>query len=173
MGRLTERQAAELFVYTMIRQVRESWPGLFSEMRTLSSVVDLERLDQEDAQWEMILAASALDLSALKSLFSKAQAERLLTLTIQCFPEEERAYALSTINEYHDRYDKDLASGLNPMLAIGEILYGRWGLPGDCYRPGELFIAPDQIFAAGLAVPLPSFVGVWKRIKTNYSLTAD
>lgn len=172
--RIPEDEAAQLFCYSMIRQVRESWPGIISQLRAFPNGSGLSCLDEEKAQWEMVLAAMALDLGALGNLFPKNQAERLFKLSVECLPKEQRDYAFAAISEYKNRYDEDLAAGMNPMLAVGEILCGRWGLAGaDDYRPGELFIASDQILAGALSVAMSSFLGLWKRIKVTYMVGSE
>jgi hypothetical protein len=169
-----EAEAARLFVYTMMRQVRESWPGVLSELKKLdSSESALARLDEEPAQWELVLAAMALDLGAMKNLFPEEQAHRLLERCIEYFPEDTRNYARNAVEEYNSRYDEDATRGLNPAPAMGEILYGRWGLAGEDYVPAELFIASDQILAGALAVVISSYLGVWKRIRTNFVVEGD
>jgi hypothetical protein len=81
-----EAETARLFVYTIMRQVRESWPGVLPQLTKLgSSESALARLDEEPAQWELILAAIALDLGALKNLFPEEQARRLLERCMEYF----------------------------------------------------------------------------------------
>lgn len=172
--RLPEDEAARLFCYSMIRQVRESRPGIISQLKAFPDGSTLDNLDEERAQWEMLLATMALDLGVLENLFPKDQADRLFKFSVGCLPEEQRDYALATIIEYNNRYYEDLAAGMNPFLAIGEILCGRWGLAGATdYRPGELFIAADQILAGALSVAIPSFLGLWKRIKLTYLVSSE
>lgn len=171
---MREAEAAQLFVYTMIRQVRESWPSVLPRLRELdTSKPALALLDEEVAQWELVLAAMALDLGALKNLFPEEQARRLLDLCLSNVPVKIRDHATDAVKEYNVRYDEDAARGLNPTLAMGEILYGRWRLAGNAYVPGELFIAPGQILAGALGVLITSYLGVWKRIQTNFVLERD
>lgn len=171
---ISEKEAAQLFCYSMIRQVRESWDGIISELRAFPNGSSLAGLDEERAQWEFLLAAMALDLGGLGNLFPRDQADRLFELSVECLGMEQRDYCLAAISEYNKRYDEDQTAGMNPMLAIGEILCGRWGLPGvQPYQSGELFIAEDQILAGALSVAMSSLLGLWKRIKLTYSMVPE
>lgn len=168
---ILESEAAALFLYTLVRRVRDSWHGILSQLRDLLGSNDFfSSIHENDAQWDLVVAVMSLELGALKNLFSPGQAQRLFDLSLEHVPQGLQPYTREALYEYNTRYDADAASSLNPALAAGEILYGRWGLPGDEYQPDELFIAPNQILADALTVTVTSFLGIWKEIATNFDV---
>lgn len=174
---ISETHAAELFFSLMTDRVFEEWPKVISQLREINDEHQSEdifnHIDDEGAKIELLLAAMALDLRALKNLFPKEQAQRLYEHCIESIPQEARDYAKSTFEEYISRFDEDVKSGLNPLLAVGDIIYGRWGLDGDAYVPGEFFIAPRQVVASMLCQCALSYVGVWKQIRTNFIMNDE
>ncbi len=169
---ISEEYAAELFFHAIVKRITNSWNGLLVQLRAEPAWAKSFILDDEkQAVWDLLIAVVAMDLISLDQLFPVEQAERLYNLSIAVMSSEEnREYVREAIDEYTSRYRDDAAQGLDPMLAMGEILYGRWGLAGDIYKPKELFIAPNQLLAQGLAVIINSLQGIWKRIHQNYQL---
>jgi hypothetical protein len=178
LASISETHAAELFFSIITHHVFEEWPKVISQLREVNkenlSEDILDHIDEEGAKIELLLAAMALDLRAMRNLFPKVQAQRLYVLSIESFPQQEvRDYAECTFEEYISRFDEDVKSGLNPLPAVGDIIYGRWGLAGTAYVPGEFFIAPKPVVALLLAQCAISFVGVWKQIQTNYIMAGE
>lgn len=170
---ISETHAPELFFSLMTHRVFEEWPKLISKLKEINKgnkAGDIfDHIDEEGAKIELLLAAMALDFRALRNLFSKEQAQRLYGRCIESIPQQEaRGYAESTFEEYISRFDEDVKSGLDPLPAVGDIIYGRLGLGGDAYIPDEFFIAPNQEVALMLAQCALSCVGVWKQIRTNF-----
>jgi hypothetical protein len=169
---ISEIQAAGLFFSLMTDRVFKDWPKIISQLREINKGDYTEdifnHIDEERAEIELLFAAMALDLCALKNLFPKEQAERLYECCIESIPQEARDYARSTFEEYISRFNEDVKRGINPLSAVGDIIYGRWGLGGDAYVPGHFFIAPRPVVALGLCQYALSYVGVWKQIRTNF-----
>jgi hypothetical protein len=149
---INETQSADLFFSSITDRVFEEWPEVLSELKeTFGPESALDQLDEEQAKLELLLAAMALDLLALKNLFPAEQAQRLYDRCIETIPTVARDVAKFAFEEYGSRFRQDVKDGLNPVLAVGDILYGRWGLAGEEYMQGEFFIAPRQVLAGSLA----------------------
>src|SRR5687767_9949216 len=91
---ISETQAAELFFSSMTQRVFEEWPDVIFELRkTFGPECILDQLDEEQAKLELLLAAMALDLLALKNLFPEEQAQRLFERCIESTPSAFRSIA--------------------------------------------------------------------------------
>jgi hypothetical protein len=171
---ISETQAADLFFSSMTHRVFEDWSQVLSDLKeAFGPEPILDQLDEETAKSELLFAAMALDLLALKNLFPPEQAHRLYARCIESIPAVAPDIARFAFEEYGSRFREDVESGLNPALAVGDIIYGRWGLGGEAYVPGEFFIAPQQILAGALAQVAFSYIGAWKQICTNFKVEGE
>ena len=167
--RIGEAGAADLFFSLMTDRVFEEWPEVLSELREPVGPKWIpDQLDEDNARLELLFAAMALDLLALKNLFPPEQAHRLYERCIESIPAVARDIAKFAFEEYGSRFSEDEKDGLNPALGVGDILYGRWGLAGEAYVPGEYFVAMEPSGTLGLAMVAFSYIGVWKQIRTNF-----
>jgi hypothetical protein len=167
--RIGEAGAADLFFSLITDRVFEEWPEVLSELREpVGPKLIPDQLDEDKAKLELLFAAMALDLLALKNLFPPEQAHRLYERCIESIPAGARDIAKFAFEEYGSRFSEDVKDGLDPALGVGDILYGRWGLAGEAYVPGEYFVAMEPSETAGLAMVAFSYIGVWKQIRTNF-----
>ncbi len=169
---VTEEDAAEAFVGMMNDQIVDDWPKIIYDAKDTfgENTPLLKLIDERKAKSELILAAMALDLLALRNIFPEDQASRLLELCILTFHEDTRDYIRQTFEEYRSRFDEDTKNRLNPVQSVGDVIYGRWGLAGDLYTTGEFFIAPKPDLAGMLAMVAFSYIGVWKRISAKFKV---
>ncbi len=168
---ISETQAAELFFSSMTDRVFEEWPELLSAFKETSGPKWIpDQLDEDLAKSELLFAAMALDHLALKNLFPPEQAHRLYERCIECIPAVARDTAKFAFEEYGSRFREDVENGQNPSFGVADILYGRWGLAGEAYVPGEFFVAMEPSATLGLAIAAFSYIGVWKQIRTNFAV---
>lgn len=128
--KLTEQEAASLFVLYLTKEAQDAWPTIkksledaFKERFTLTE-------DDMMASYDLALAVIAQDLQALKNLFSKDQAERIEKWVLKCLDTKDWGeYAIPEVKKYTDAFQKclnNIEQYGNPINVIPILLLYKW-----------------------------------------------
>jgi hypothetical protein len=161
--KLTEKDAAHLFVSTAFSQGGQAWPEILRGLRGLR--IDNDALRQAEnansAPFMLGVAILALDLRALENLFPLDQAERLDDLTRQVLTELDPEGDLTkAVDGAKSDFGLWLEAGPAGLHQIGYSLSDLLGLG----------IPRNPIVGAVLAQNLISCCGKWKAIRDQYRL---
>ncbi len=181
--KITEQEAASHFIRSIMNEASSAWPSVLEELKdTFQDQFVLE--DEKMANLDLSLAAIALDLQAIKNLFSNIQAERIEEWVYEYFKGEDwREYAVAEIKKYGKAFQEhtpNMYVGTNPLSAVSARLLNRWlgenmhnfeidmGDIGNGDKTGIVSISPQmQMMVDSLLV---GFIGKWKKIKDNFRL---
>jgi hypothetical protein len=107
-GQMTEREAVIWVNQHIITSAVHVWPRFFRSMQTFANL-SLQVLDDEQATFDLALAAMALELQAVKNLFPKDQAERITTFAYeQGHSAKYGDYAFQELKRYIGAYEAEL-----------------------------------------------------------------
>ncbi len=180
---ITERQAVVQFTKSMIAHSMGAWQEICKNVgKVFPNESRFRAENEEQAVFDLMLAASALDLQAVRTLFSTAQAIRL----------EALVYELGVSNKYGDYekrekegFSQDLQKevgqaekGGNPLGIISALLLQRW--LGDDLKhfsvqgTREETISPGLVDAVTAVLFSPSSgMGTWKLLSEKFDLVDD
>ena len=127
--KLTEQEAALNFVGYIMNEASSIWPTIHEDLKnSFEGQFVLER--EKMANFDLALAAIALDLQAIKNLFPNNQAERIEKWVYECFnPLDWGEYAVEEIKKYGKEFQEhtpNMYVGTNPLSAVSARLLHRW-----------------------------------------------
>lgn len=178
--KLDEQEAAIHFMSTVIEEAKGRWPNIYQVLKEAHG--EKFKIDDEEmAKFDLVLAAIAQGLQAVKNLFPKDQAERIKRFVLQYgFTEKDlNAYALSEIKQYSEQFQEAVQTidvGGHPEEAMPGRLLHRWlGKNIEKFLVeinGEKTDTISPILLMEVSVILSSFLKCfsWKQIKDNYKL---
>lgn len=175
--KLTEQEAAALFVLYIIKEVQDAWPTIHKNLKDLFKekfVVE----DEKMAVFDLVLAAIAQDLQAVKNLFPKDQAERIEKWVLKCIDTEDWGeYAVDEVKKYGEKFQKEIqniSAGGDPLSAIPARLLQRWLGKNiqnfEVEMNGKKTGIIDPVLLLMVSSILISFLGTWKRLKDNFEI---
>jgi hypothetical protein len=116
-NQITELLAVRQRFQETAEQAQRAWPMIYKHLQNVSEG-EFHVTDEERAIFDLVLAATAFDLQAVKNLFPAVQAERIETWTCRQFSplqktantrtREFEAYARDEITRYGHRGRKRL-----------------------------------------------------------------
>lgn len=179
---ITELKAAAQSQERIIRMSLAEWQAIYERFRgALGNRFQVE--DERMASFDLALAATALDLQAVKNLFPPEQAGRIQHWVENLVNSKEWGeYAVSEVRAYGQIFQKEVeavGSGSDPMSAIPTRLLHRW--LGEGIRRFEvkvesgsqnIGIVDPLLVGMGVEALMP-FVGIWKSIKDQYELIEE
>lgn len=140
-------------------------------------LVENERI----AAFDLALAATALNLQAVRNLFSAEQASRIEGWVEKLIDSKEWGeYAIGEVKAYGEIFQRDVANikmGADPFTSIPARLLQRW--LGNGVRDFEIKTeskntgGTSPIMLAIAVDALMPFVGTWKAIKDQYELAKE
>lgn len=181
--KLTEQEAALNFVGYIMNEASSIWPTIHEDLKnSFEGQFVLER--EKMANFDLALAAIALDLQAIKNLFPNNQAERIEKWVYECFnPLDWGEYAVEEIKKYGKEFQEhtpNMYVGTNPLSAVSARLLHRWlgenihnfeidmgGFSND-EKTGIVSISPQLQMIVDSS--LIGFIGTWKRLKDKFKL---
>lgn len=175
--RLTEQEAACLFVLDILKEAQGTWPTIHIQLKeTFKEGFVLE--DEEMAAFDLALAAIAQDVQAVRNLFPKDQAERIQKWILKSVDSEAWGeYAIDEIKNYGIEFTKNIQNietGGDPLSAIPTRLLQRW--LGKNIQNFEVVMNGKK---TGIISPLlvmmvsnilAAFLGIWKKLKDDFKI---
>jgi hypothetical protein len=179
-SRITELRAAALWHERILRRAQAEWPEVYQRFRMVLG--DGFRVqDEQMAQFDLALAALALDLQAVKNLFPADQANRIESWVEKLLDTPDWGeYALSEVRDYGRQFQKEVETiekGSDPISVIPARLLRRW--LGEDIRRFDLEIGSkktgfiDPILISLTVEKLMPFAGTWKSIGDQYELVEE
>ena len=124
--RISENEAAGIFVSRLYQAVERSWPVIFERVRpTLSdrtSVIDNESAGRR----EFFLAVVATHLEELERVFDPERAGRIRALIGEALGAAGEGFD-AALESYRGRWDEARERGEDPRRAVGALLHERLG----------------------------------------------
>jgi len=121
--RVSEAEAAAVFVGSILLSVQKNWPQITSQFTPFLRRVP-EHLNSEWSQYEFALASIALQIQALPNLLPPDQAERVRSFVFACLAAPELgSEPLEVIELYENAWKAAIAAAEPPCLA--PVLYER------------------------------------------------
>ena len=177
---ISEMKAAAQFNEHMFRKAQAEWPAIYQTFRQVLGD-KFHVLDESMAVFDLALAAIALDLQAVRNLFSPDQANRIEGWVEKLIDlESSGEYAVGELRAYAQQFREEMArveDDGDPLRAVPVRLLHRW--LGDELRAFEVeignkktgYISPIMV---DIAVDvLMGFVRVWKTISEQYDLIEE
>ena len=175
--KLTEQEAASLFVLYLVKDAQEAWPTIKKSLEESFEGKFIVEKEDMIASFDLALAAIAQDLQALKNLFPKDQAERIEKWVFKSLAnmEDWGEYAVDEVKKYSEKFQKDIQNikaGGDPLSAIPARLLQRWLGKNiqnfDVEMNGKKTGIISPVFLMMVSSMLVAFAGTWKkRIMTS------
>lgn len=161
--RITESEAARIFLTQLQDSTRKSWPGILELVRpTLPSrtaIIDNPRAAQE----EFALCVVAAHLAGLERIFDAGRAERVRGFILASLGAPEALAA------YRGCWERSGKEGEDPLLSAAVLLHERLGaaFSARSEREGD----PDAVDVSPLAVILNRFgLSWWRYLGQKYRI---
>ena len=168
--KITEIEAAGLFVIAITKNIQEYWPSIAQELNQF--LIEDQNVLPEDAfaGYEFCLAVIACQLQALPNLLNEEQAKRIREYVLQCISSPEHgSYPKDTIEEYQSGWDASLKKGKIPFESIAYILFHKLECDSSVEVGGIKYIEP--IFLMALSEKVIKFGGpLWKNLIQKYKI---
>lgn len=181
--KLTEQEAALHFIGSIMIEAPSAWKAIYEDLKnTFPDQFILER--EKRANFDLSLAAIALDLQAVRNLFPVIQTERIEKWVYECCNTGDWGeYAVAEVREYgkvFQEHTPNMYVGTFPVSAVSARLLRRWLGEnihnfeidmGDFGSGGKTGIVSLDVQLQMMVDPLlMGFIGRWKGIKDNFKL---
>lgn len=181
--KLTEQEAALHFVGYIMNEASSVWPTILEDLKnSFEGQFVLER--EKMANFDLVLAAIALDLQAIKNLFPNNQAERIEKWVYEFFnPLYWGEYAVEEIKKYGKEFQEhtpNMYVGTNPLSAVSARLLHRWlgenihnfeiDMGGFSNDEKTSIVSINPQLQMMVDSSLIGFIGTWKRLKDKFKL---
>ena len=174
--KMSEREAAEVFVNTIVITANEQWPaivGQLNETSKLSSGVNLGFDYPETAANTFAIAVMAVELQALENLLPARQAARVREHSLEAMSAwggpQIVAAVRSAVDVYQREWDGAISAGEMPIHAVSNVLTQKLGCSVAREIGGETFNDPILIMAFSEKV-ITLVGGLWKSITESRKL---
>ena len=125
--KISELEAAGIFVVSMVRGVQDTWPSIVSELASLLGE-DVQRMDTEQVKFDFVLAVIAVQMQALSNLFPADQAARIREHVLKCISSPDLGtYPIDSLKEYEHAWKASLDAREPPWGSLASILYDKIG----------------------------------------------
>lgn len=177
MKKLTEQEAALQFVLHITKEAQDAWPTIYKNLKDFFKekfVIE----DETMAVFDLMLAAIAQDLQAVKNLFPAEQAERIEKWVLELIDTEEWGeYAVNEVKKYGEKFQtevQNVKAGGDPLSAIPARLLQRWLGKNiknfDVEISGKKTGVIDPIVLTMVSGALTAFLGTWKGVRDKFNL---
>lgn len=168
--KVKESEAVRQYFATTAAVVRERWP-VFEEKLSFVAGKELPIKNKEWAQYELLLAAVALEIKAINNLFDNSQAKRIEEQIKSFLEETETAeYAAALIPDYLRVFDKAVERAENPIDAVCFVVFNAWFEDGvKDFIDKEGYFSPLMTLQLS-EILLVNFAGAWKKLSTEFQL---
>lgn len=157
--KISETEAAGIFVASMGKGVQEAWPSIVSELAPLLGN-DVQQMDTEQGMFDFVLAVIAAQMQALANLLPADQVPRVREYILKCISSPELGtYPIDSLKEYEHAWKASLDAGEPPWDGLASILYDKIGCDkrisiGDVKLKSPLLLI-------GLGSAIVRFGGAW------------
>lgn len=181
--KLSEQEAALHFIGSIMIEAPSAWKAIYEDLKnTFPDQFILER--EKRANFDLSLAAIALDLQAVRNLFPVIQTERIEKWVYECCNTGDWGeYAVAEVREYgkvFQEHTPNMYVGTFPVSAVSARLLRRWLGEnihnfeidmGDFGNGGKTgIVSLDVQLQMMVDSLLMGFIGRWKGIKDNFKL---
>jgi hypothetical protein len=168
-SKISELDASSQFVLTILSGVQQGWPAITSEFAPLIGS-QVEQLNNQNSEFEFMLAVVASHMQALPILFPPDQAHRMRDHVLAMFTTPELgSKPCEMIQVYEQAWEDALHNSEPPFGAIASILCDRLRLYASVDREVECFKDPLLLMKMGIAVTSIE-VGWLKNLQSRYRL---
>jgi hypothetical protein len=172
---ITEQEAAGQFCISIATAAQDAWPVISKHLRDCYKE-KFVFVNEKVACYDLGLAIMALELEAVKNLFTPMQSGHLYSWVLKCLDTPEWGeYSKEEFQDYQKAFEDDLKNNENPLCGVAARLVSRW--LGGAIKDFEMsfdgkntgIINPLLVMqVSGILAP---FLGYWKKIKDQYILT--
>lgn len=175
--RITEQEAAALYVRVVIARAEKMWPTVYMALQVMPDV-EFRVDDERKAALDLALAVMGQDLVGVRFFFPNEQAERITAWILHHADSlGEGPYAREEIKAYDEAYKQGsthIEEDEKLLHPVARRLIHRWlakgfvnleGLPQDKKR----FLI-DTAMPIVVTVSLKHLVGGWKGLKDTFDL---
>lgn len=168
--KLSEIEAAALFIVSIFKDVQQYWPEISSE---LNDMFKLEKQISNDsfAGFEFALAVVTIQMQALNNLLKEDQAKRIKKHihTFVSASEDVGEYSAKTIQLYQDAWNQCVSSNEMPFDGVVSILFDKLECQSAVELSGVRF--KDPLLLMALTEKVVYFGGPWwKNLIAKYKL---
>mgnify|MGYP001620200477 CR=1 FL=1 len=160
--KMNEADASILFVQSILKAGRDTWPGLVRNVQSLLEH-DTAKINQDLAAFEFSIACLACQAEAIPNLFPGQQGARILWHTLDTIRNLPfGGVAIEAFGNYKTTWSRALEQGEIPSDAVANLLCERIGLVAAVDILGIRFRDPLLIELIGEAV-VTTPAGWWKQ----------
>ncbi len=174
LSRISEADAAQLFVNTIVTETRKDWPAFRKSLKEVDRGHQLRLPPDGQAQLDLFVAVLAMGLLALPSLFSPDQAERLREHSLALCDQflEARYRVRQDVAEYHRRWQVSLRFLTREGPDGVSYLCEKWGVKMLHWGEGAdtTYSTAAPILEMALNAMIVQRAGIWKLIKEQYQV---
>jgi hypothetical protein len=170
--KVSEKVIVDSFVRALIDDMEEAYAYIIDELK---QIPDSEKyiLLPKDAKQKFTITILSLELIALPNLFRNDQAKRIEELCIELFAEYKKLnkdFLYAEIEPYKRDFNEHASKGLNPILAVSELLYKKLGFNDFQSKDYPEIKGPEPILVTGMSGILVALCGRWKRLKESFKI---
>ncbi len=172
--KVTEMEAAALFVMTILKDSQKKWPSIAKELNQLLIPKKKFSKKQSDAM-EFSFAVIAQHIQALPNLLEQEQAKRILEYIMKIISTPELGtYPREIIKKYQDEWDACLEQAEPPFYGIASVLFDALGCK-DTQKMGDDYYIKSPIVLMALAEQVTKFGNPrwWKNLTERYNIVKD
>ena len=168
--KITEEEAAEEFVRSIIGEAENVWPELYKKIQKLFPRKFIVK-DETKAALDLSLAVIAVELQCLENLFPQEQAVRIKQWSLHLIKGALKVFGSYPITEI-EQYQRDFKE--DPINKTSAHLFSRW--VGEDIKEftvkieGQKTNTIDPLYLLPVSFMLASFLGYWKRVKDGIEL---
>lgn len=127
--KMTEKEAAYIFVNEVMKSVQQTLPGISKDLEGISGQ---SIPDEQGALFELLLAVVAIQTKALPNFLTVDQAKRIREYILEFVsPPNLGLYPRDMIQEYWHAWDQSLAQGKDQYGETMSLLCAKLGYSGD------------------------------------------
>lgn len=166
---VTEQAAAAYFVLSKIENMHERWSEITEELKDILAFIVKEK---EAAILDFALAAIALDVQTIQTIFKKAQADRIEKQVFKSLNIGKLGgYNINALAVYTAAYKAAEEGEDDPINAVANILIHDLLGPNINEFANEETQIVSPFMVLHFAGMLNTFTGYWERINEDYTLT--
>lgn len=171
---ISEQVAVERFIKETLSTAPLRWPLVVAEIKKHCGASHLRTDPTSPPSAEFAIAVLALELQAVRTLFSPEQSSRLFNKVFQAIKQLKlNDYVLETVKVYHIAVEREVKNGndADSIRTIPAILYDRLQCTATVELEGKRIKSPLAL--AALLSALDDGSSWWKRLAQNHIVLHD
>lgn len=167
--KLSEVEAAGMFVISILRPIQQEWPGVAAELTRMLQLAQPLPTDQY-AAFEFALAVIALEIQAIPNLLPPSQASRIREYVLRGLSSPDLgSYPLGALHEYQNAWNQSLQEAELPCYGIASVLFDKLSCQSTVKLGDAKF--KDPLLLMALSEKFVIFGGAWwKKAIQRYKL---